>query len=502
MRKWRFTFAALTLLVAALLSCSRGPEQPREVILARVGPKTISVNEFLRRAEYTIRPAYCRGDNYIHRKIVLNSLIAEKLLALEAGEDNELTRNEQFQLYLQGRKEQAMREWLYYHDFYRKVRVDSAELKAAYHLLGRRYKVRYFTVRDSARIEIARQRLAEGASLVSVYRALGGLGEPPQREVEWDHQENDVVLDSLFSRPLRKGELVGPVVTGDGSYTWIQVEGWVDRIVAGEKAIQQRWEDAGKMVRQRRAAHAFRAFVGRLMHGKRLDFNPDVFYELADLLRPLYLTSHEQKEEAFNEKFWGKKSDPTTSSDFDRRMELLRQQPLLEIDGQVWTVARFEKELLRHPLVFRKRRMTKAEFPKQLRLAIADLIRDEYVTREAYRRDYDRVNVVQRNVNMWKDYLLAVYQRNKFLASIGKKGDYYKHTLRVLEEDLNPYIAELRKKYQDRIEINTDEFEKIELTRIDMFVLQKNVPFPVVVPAFPILTTHNRLDYGRKMDAS
>jgi hypothetical protein len=146
--------------------------------------------------------------------------------------------------------------------------------------------------------------------------------------------------------------------------------------------------------------------------------------------------------------------------------------------------------------------MTKAEFPKQLRLAIADLIRDEYVTREAYRRGYDRVSVVQRNVNMWKDYLLAVYQRNKFLASIGKKGDYYKHTLRVLEEDLNPYIAELRKKYQDQIEINTDEFEKIELTRIDMFVLQKNVPFPVVVPAFPILTTHNRLDYGRKMDAS
>jgi hypothetical protein len=32
-----------------------------------------------------------------------------------------------------------------------------------------------------------------------------------------------------------------------------------------------------------------------------------------------------------------------------------------------------------------------------------------------------------------------------------------------------------------------------------MFVIQRNVPYPVVVPSFPTLTIHDKLDYGKKM---
>lgn len=71
--------------IVLLSHCSTQKPSSHETILAKVGDKTISVNEFIRRAEYTPRPAYCRGENYIHRKIILNSLVAEKLLALEAG---------------------------------------------------------------------------------------------------------------------------------------------------------------------------------------------------------------------------------------------------------------------------------------------------------------------------------------------------------------------------------------------------------------------------------
>ena len=67
-----------------LVSCSKQDlEQrkiPEEVILARVGPGVITIQDFIRRSEYSIRPGYCRQDNYIHKKIILNSLIAEKNL--------------------------------------------------------------------------------------------------------------------------------------------------------------------------------------------------------------------------------------------------------------------------------------------------------------------------------------------------------------------------------------------------------------------------------------
>jgi len=53
-------------------------------ILAVVGDRIITSQDFIRRAEYSIRPLYCRQSNYIHKKIILNSLIAEKLFAIEA----------------------------------------------------------------------------------------------------------------------------------------------------------------------------------------------------------------------------------------------------------------------------------------------------------------------------------------------------------------------------------------------------------------------------------
>ena len=42
-------------------------------------------------------------------------------------------------------------------------------------------------------------------------------------------------------------------------------------------------------------------------------------------------------------------------------------------------------------------------------------------------------------------------------------------------------------------------FEKIELTQTDMVVNQRGVPFPIVVPSFPIITSDNLLNYGSKI---
>ena len=44
-----------------------------------------------------------------------------------------------------------------------------------------------------------------------------------------------------------------------------------------------------------------------------------------------------------------------------------------------------------------------------------------------------------------------------------------------------------------------DAFEKIKLTKTDMMVIQRGVPFPIMVPSFPILTSDNKLNYGRNI---
>jgi hypothetical protein len=70
----------------------------------------------------------------------------------------------------------------------------------------------------------------------------------------------------------------------------------------------------------------------------------------------------------------------------------------------------------------------------------------------------------------------------------------------VIEERLNPYVKGLLRRHSHEIAVNVDAYDKITLSRIDMFTTQADVPYPIYVPAFPVLTTYNRLDYGRKMN--
>jgi hypothetical protein len=138
-------FLLFTLSYAAAFddsSNSSGSVKP----LARIGDRIISSNEFIQRSEFTVRPPYCKNNTYIQKKIILNSLIAEKYLALEAGEDNELTRDKDFQIYINGRKEQYMRQLFFYNEAFSKVELDSLELRKTFNVAGRKYKVRFFVV--------------------------------------------------------------------------------------------------------------------------------------------------------------------------------------------------------------------------------------------------------------------------------------------------------------------------------------------------------------------
>src|SRR5512138_433413 len=43
-----------------------------EVLVARVGDREITLRDFLERAEYTLRPRYCRGSSNNEKNIVLS----------------------------------------------------------------------------------------------------------------------------------------------------------------------------------------------------------------------------------------------------------------------------------------------------------------------------------------------------------------------------------------------------------------------------------------------
>jgi len=502
LKLWKsLSLSLLLFLLTGLFSCSkRKTAAPLESILVRIGDRIITVDEFIRRAEYTIRPPYCKGDNYIHRKIILNSLIAEKLLALEAGTKNELFNNSEFQNYIRGRKEQAMRQYFYSDRAYDRIRLDSTELNQAFQLAGRTYRIQYLRLPDEKIAEkFYHLSQNEGFNFEQLAAEVLPDSNIPIREIGFNDDLNEATFKAIFSKPLNKDEVLYPVEGDDGSYLLMKVAGWTDEMVITENEINQRRENTSKKIKTLQANQLYREQVADIMHGKTLKFNEHSFYRLAELLAPLYLKTMQEKQAAFNQQFWGKGQEVELDSGATQTYQTLRDEQLFTLAGQIWTVADFEQEVQSHPLVFRKRQINHNEFPEQLKFAIADLIRDKYINNEAYKAGYDKLPAVHNYTTMWQDNLIALYWRNQYLAEHGFRGNFGKDYLKAISEYLNPYVDSLQAKYSDKIEINTVAFEKIKLTDIDLFALQSGVPYPIFSPNFPILTTDNQLNYGRKL---
>jgi len=501
----RDLYNRLTIVIIILfmfISCSKKEiEQPQEKILATIGDKSISVSEFIRRAEYTVRPPYCRGSHNLDKKIVINSLIVEKLMSIEAGDTNSFINNTRIQTYLRGRKEQYMRQWLYEKEAQAKVVLDSAKVLNTVRVAGRKYKISFFNVPDSGFIHALHdEMMKEGSSFEQVYLETTGLDTIPKKELEWSVHEHDAILDSMYSSPLKKNQVVGPIKINKNEYMLVKVNGWIDRVALTEMQIQERWRNVSDKYTQREAVKLYDEFILDVMKDKSIEFLPDVFYKVANLLGPVYLKTEDEKKAMLNKNFWNKDDDGEKFQDIQSQMERLYQEPFFQVDDEIWTVEDFVNELAAHPLVFRKTNMKNIEFGQQLQFAIMDMIRDKELAVIAYDRGYDQINVIQRNVNMWKDNLNYQYYKDKYLRSVLSDTLTEMNYIPLIEDHLNPRVDSLQKKYSDQIAVDVEEFNNIRLTRIDMSVTQKNVPFPKMVPSFPLITTDNKLDYGSRMN--
>jgi hypothetical protein len=278
----------------------------------------------------------------------------------------------------------------------------------------------------------------------------------------------------------------------------MRVKGWTDHVAVTEKQISDRWNDVKEELTHEQADEHYDNYIMSLMQGKTMQFEPLTFRKFVEIVAPTYLESKKEKEETILDKMY--KRQPRENPEFDdmeHNLNALQGAPLFTIDGKVWTVEDVAKEMERHPLVFRNNNLHKKNFAKQVKLALVDMVRDRYLTQEAYTRGFDRYPMVVHYTEMWQDAILSLWQKNASLESSGVNDN---GQIDIITKYMDPYIDSLRRKYSDCTEINVSEFNNIQLTGIPMFVLEGNVPFPVFVPNFPQLTTYKGLDYGKKME--
>lgn len=483
----------LTIFIIFILTyCSK---TETDEIVAVVGNKSVSLNEFIRRAEYTIRPAYCKGNTPLHKKIILNSLIAEKLFALEFEKKIGELRNPSVLRFLQGRKEQAMRQILYYEEVSKKIQPDSILIEQFLKFANRKYNIKYINIKDTIILNQLREEL-NSKNFESFLRSNYGLTDIPERTVEWNYLENYKILQKIYTKNLNKGDLLEPIYLPESkSYLIIKIDGFTFNPLITEQQQNDVKRKVEERVNEELEASYFEYYIKQIMKGKRVEFEKEVFFRFTDAVAPLYIISKEDKEKVlFNQE--NQESLFAENNKAFIALEDLKNQIILSYNNEKWTVEKLIDEIKLHPLVFRKKNISNPEFGFELQMAILDLLRDKELTKIAFQRGYNNDKMVDRNLKTWEDNLKYLYMKKNIVSELNKNNFNNLDDIEIIQKYFNPIVDSLMNQYSKSIKINSEILNTIKLSTIDLVATFSGMPYKKVVPEFPVVTDKKTFNFG------
>ena len=457
-----------------------------DVILAKIADKEISLEDFLNRSELTVRPLRFKDKN-----TTLNNLISEKILAMEAEKGNDsLLHNPVFLGRLKGIKEQLMREKLYKLEADKKVTVDSNEVNQKYKTSRREYEVEFYVIGNDSTSEAIRETLKRyPGSSDSIFKSLEKkINKKPIENIKYLDPNDEKITEALYSSLLDTGAVVGPVKLYNGEHILMRVKDWKDEILFSGEDQRIRWNKVAEKIHQAKALDLWDEYMLDVMKDKEIDYNDKVFFKLAGLAYQYYLNIHQSPD-----------SVELHLNEIPKLEEAINiKDPFFTIDSNTWTVENFKEELISHPLVFRAHFTDQKTFNRQFLYAIADLVRDYYLNKEAYKLSLDTLKDINKTVGIWRDSFLAIDQEKNIINDALKKGIIHNEDNIGKLNYWESYLTSLQKKYSDSIKIDYKEFNKVKLTKIDFVAYKPGAPFPTIVPGFPIFISSENLEYAKK----
>ncbi len=478
------------------LACGSHESNEKESRLAAIGNKRIiTAEDFARRALYARRPEYCKENHFIHKKIIINSLIAEKICAMEEGNDNLLTSSPRFQVYLKSLRQLAMRYHLFHEDFYVHAKIDSIELERSIRVAQRIYETACLTLADQQLADsVGRALYQQHKTFAHVASRIANPDSLSIRKVKWLTEHDSALKDRLYQDSVKVGTLLGPIRQTDT--TWIVVKVLDIQQRAQKNEIQQHATESilAEKLRGQNAVQLFAKYKNELLDRNAVSFDSTVLQTVLDTLKNIYADS-QRNERRNGNPYWRYKSNCLQFDELVNHFEKQKDEVLFHVNDAPWTLEKFLLELALHPLKLDCQHLD-GQLAFHFKNAVIDLLRDKAITDEAYKRGYDQLDWIDHYVLMFKDAYVAELHREFYLQEIGKQADFTSNYTYVTEKYLNPYILDLFQAYANEIIVDNQLLQEIDLNNYYTFAFDNNNPTCLLVPRFPILTTRKWLYYS------
>ena len=192
--------------------------------------------------------------------------------------------------------------------------------------------------------------------------------------------------------------------------------------------------------------------------------DPEIFELFSIKLGKIYLIEKNRKEAAIENRIWERKKETEAASFEDIRK--MKNSVILTYDNKQYNVLELLDLIKKHPLVFRNKTITPEMFTNELKYAVADLFRDTHITEKAYTLNLDNDIRVKNIEKKWDDYIKSSSLKKIFGDDLVSN---IKPTTRLIER-----VDSLQNLYSDIIKIDTDKFEKINMSKFSkgIYIIQ------------------------------
>ena len=457
-------------------------------ILVEINDRVITKNDFIIRSEYTIRPSYCKSNNQIHKKIILNSLIAEKLLALEIEEH--ISSDNFSDNFLDGIKEQYMRDYLLKDMVYNEIDINPMITEKYLENSLKVYDLYFISISSEPVANSIQMLLDQGVQFEEICRDYLNLKGIPEIEMDFFYEKDPAIHESIFLNSLSKDQVIGPVLAKDNKRLFIKVKDFVYSPLITSNEISNHVNMVNQKLYELTQVKDYDIYIKKIMKDYNVVFNNEIFVKLASEAYNYYI----DRNNLINDQVL------SSSLVFSKLDSINYYDEAFILNGNSYNVSYLDNLISKHPLVFRNQNISKREFGLQFKYALVDLIRDERLNEIAYNNNYHMNDNVIKDYRIFSDatssklHVEALLKSNNFSLS-----QFNENPEVVIDNFLNQYIDSLQVSYSENIKINFNLLNEIELTDIDLYAYKKGVPYPMIVPVFPILTNKSVIDYGKEV---
>lgn len=437
----------LTLII--LISDLGFAQNSDEGVIAKVGNKFITTDEFTERYELTPQiNAGMIGSEKSLKSEFLYSLVAEKLWALEA-ESMGLDKSELITSTYEAIEEMYVRDALYKEEILDKVNISDEYLAEAFLRNSKILNLNYIYSENYKEIELIYGQLKNGTNFYTIMlqRPESKLQENPYA-VSYGQMEK-AVEDKLYS--LRLGEITEPVKAPNGWYIF-KLLSIQEKRVENIEQVQSQEKYVLKVAKQTIIDSLYNDFFSTFFKDINAVTNKELLFQFSDLVIEILRNRSQQDSITSNNKIY------LTSDDlYDIEADLGTQKlnaVFIKLDDQSLTIDDFMQELAIEK--FYVDSLDTDHIKGRLNYYVRKFIEHELFAWEGYKRGLQNFPEVRRELNIWKSYYLSEALRKAMIDSI-----------EVTDEEVNNYFIE-----KGGDSLSSVEVKIVELLTNDLDVIQ------------------------------